>query len=246
MEGHGEMDMTVTDGPFLGRLFSGRGFTAVSHVFYMDVASLAQDLALGFLIAGALAAWVPNAFWQGLFFSSHPVVSAVWGPIIGPVIALLTFVCSVGNVPLAVVLWNGGISFGGVVAFIFGDLIILPILNIYRKYYGARMSLYLLGTSYAAMVLAGFAVEIVFQLLGLVPNHTFVAVFESRPAWNYTTVLDIAALLVCGVLGLRFLRTGGIDMLRMMEAPAGAGHEGHAMGHHDEHAHHHAHHEHHH
>src|SRR6267378_2951598 len=156
MEGHGEMDMSVTEGPFLTRLFSPRGLPAISHYFYMDVASVAQDLLLGFLIAGALAAWVPNSFWQALFISRDPTLGAIWGPIIGPVIAMLTFVCSVGNIPLAVVLWNGGISFGGVISFIFADLIIIPILNIYRKYYGARMSLYLLITSYVAMVLAGF------------------------------------------------------------------------------------------
>src|SRR5439155_16685799 len=113
MEGHGEMDMSVTGGSFSSRLFSDRGFTAISHVYYSDIASLAQDLVLGFLIAGALAAWVPNSFWQTLFASNNPTVAAVWGPFIGPVIAMLTFVCSVGNIPLAVVLWNGGIRFGG-------------------------------------------------------------------------------------------------------------------------------------
>src|SRR5437870_5882008 len=97
MEGHGEMDMSITDGPFLARLFSSRGFTAISHFFYMDLASLAQDLALGFLIAGALAAWVPNSFWQTLFIANNPTLGTVWGPIIGPVISLLSFVCSVGN-----------------------------------------------------------------------------------------------------------------------------------------------------
>src|SRR6202022_1309023 len=136
MEGHGEMDMSITGGPFLTRLFSGRGFTAISHYFYMDVASLWQDLLLGFLISGALAAWVPNSFWQALFVTNNPTAAAIWGPFIGPIISMLSFVCSVGNVPLAVVLWNGGISFGGVIAFIFADLIIVPILNIYRKYYG--------------------------------------------------------------------------------------------------------------
>src|SRR5437660_4079907 len=156
MEGHGEMDMSITDGPFLGRLFSARAFTAVSHYFYMDIASLWQDLLLGFLIAGALAAWVPNSFWQGLFLSGNPTLGAFWGPFIGPVISMLSFVCSVGNVPLAVVLWNGGISFGGVISFIFADLIILPILNIYRKYYGGPTALYLLAVSYAAIALAGF------------------------------------------------------------------------------------------
>jgi uncharacterized membrane protein YraQ (UPF0718 family)/YHS domain-containing protein len=217
MEGHGEMDMSITDGPFLGRLFSARAFTAISHYFYMDLASLGQDLLLGFLISGALAAWVPNSFWQVLFLTGNPGAAAIWGPVIGPVIAMLTFVCSVGNVPLAVVLWNGGISFGGVVAFIFGDLIIIPILSIYRRYYGGRMSLYLLGVSYAAMVLAGLVIELLFQALGLVPSHHFIAVFQARPEWNYTTFLDFGFIALAGILGWRFLRTGGPEMLRAME-----------------------------
>ncbi|TMF75975.1 MAG: permease [Chloroflexi bacterium] len=241
MEGHGEMDMSITDGPFLARLFSSRGFTAISHFFYMDLASLAQDLVLGFLIAGALAAWVPNSFWQTLFIANNPTLGTVWGPIIGPVISLLSFVCSVGNVPLAAVLWNGGISFGGVISFIFADLIIIPILDIYRRYYGGRMSLYLLGASYAAMVLAGLVIGGLFQLLGLVPAHHFIAAFQTPPSWNYTTFLDLAALALAGVLGWRFLRTGGREMLRAMEAPATPGHE---MVHHHDHEHH-DHHEHH-
>src|SRR5438309_5202401 len=196
MEGHGDMDMSLSGGPFMSRLFSGRALTAISHYFYMDIVSLWQDLVLGFLIAGALAAWVPNSLWQSLFVTSHPAISAVWGPIIGPVIAMLSFVCSVGNVPLAVVLWNGGISFGGVISFIFADLIILPILDIYRKYYGGRMSLYLLGVSYAAMVVAGLVIGTLFQVLGLVPAHHFVAVFQTHPEWNYTTFLNILFVLL--------------------------------------------------
>ena len=233
MEGHGEMDMSVTGGSFLNRLFSARGFTAVSHVFYSDIASIAQDLVLGFLIAGALAAWVPNSFWQTLFVSSDPTVAAVWGPIIGPVIAMLTFVCSVGNIPLAVVLWNGGISFGGVISFIFADLLIIPILNIYRKYYGGRMTLYLLVTSYGAMVLAGLVIGALFQVLGLVPTHHVIEAFQTRPSWNYTTFLDLAALGLALILGWRLVRTGGLEMLKAMETePTG----GHAMSHHDHHA----------
>ena len=237
MEGHGEMDMSISDGPFLRRLFSPRGFTSVSHLFYMDIASLWTDLLLGFLIAGALAAWVPNSFWQALFLSNNPTLGAVWGPIVGPIISLLSFVCSVGNVPLAVVLWNGGISFGGVIAFIFADLIIIPILDIYRKYYSGRVSLYLLGTSYVAMVVAGLVIGGLFQLFGLVPAHHFIAVFQTHPSWNYTTFLDLAALVVAGLLGWRFLRTGGIDMLRAMNSAPTAGHE---MVH-DHHEHHHHH-----
>jgi uncharacterized protein len=207
MEGHAEMHHSMSD-----RL------TAVSHFFYMDVASVAQDVVLGFLIAGALAAWVPNGFWQALFLTRDPTVGTFWGPVVGPVIALLSFVCSVGNVPLAVVLWNGGISFGGVISFIFADLLIIPILNIYRKYYGGRMSLYLLATSYLAMALAGFLIGWLFQVLGLVPAHHFIAAFQTAPSWNYTTFLDLAALALTAVLGWRFLTTGGMAMLRAMES----------------------------
>ena len=218
MEGHGDMDMSITGGPFLRRLLSARAFTAISHSFYMDVASLWQDLLLGFLIAGALGAWVPVRFWQAFFLTGHPVLATFWGPLVGPVISMLSFVCSVGNVPLAAVLWNGGISFGGVIAFIFADLIILPIVSIHRRYYGGRMSLYLLGVSYAAMALAGLLVELVFQALGLVPAHFQVTIAELRPGWNATTFLDIVFLVIAAVLGWRFLATGGPEMLRMMSA----------------------------
>ena len=224
MEGHGEMDMSITEGPFLARLFSPRAFTAISHYFYMDLYSLYVDLGLGFLIAGALAAWVPNSWWQSLFLTNHPGLNEFWGPLIGPVISMLSFVCSVGNVPLAVVLWNGGISFGGVISFIFADLLILPILNIYRKYYGARMSLYLLGVSYVAMALAGFLIGGAFQLLGLVPSNHHVAIFETQPAWNYTSFLDIVFLVLMAVMAWRFFTTGGPAMLRAMSQPGGGGH----------------------
>ena len=224
MEGHGEMDMSITDGPFLKRLFSGRGLTSISHNFWMDVTSVWTDIGLGLLIAGALAAWVPAAFWQSFFLTGHPVLSQIWGPLIGPVISLLSFVCSIGNVPLAAVLWNGGISFGGVIAFLFADLIVIPILDIYRKYYGGRMALYLLGVSYLAMALAGFAIGLLFQGLGFVPAHHQVTALFSPPALNYTSVLNVISLVVMGVLGWRFLRTGGVEMLQMMEMPS----QGHA------------------
>jgi hypothetical protein len=213
-EAHGEMDMSITDGPFLSRLFSPRAFTAIAHTFYMDLNALYIDIGLGFLIAGALAAWVPNSWWQAFFLTNHPALNAFWSPLIGPIISMLSFVCSVGNVPLAVVLWNGGISFGGVISFIFADLIILPIINIYRKYYGGRMSIYLLAVSYAAMALAGFLVGGAFQLLGLAPTNHHVTVFETQPTWNYTTFLDIAFLVLMAVMAWRFFTTGGLEMLR--------------------------------
>jgi len=213
-EAHADMDMSITDGPFLARLFSPRAFTAISHYFYMDLYALYVDIGVGFLIAGALAAWVPNSVWQAFFLTNNPTLNTFWGPLIGPVISMLSFVCSVGNVPLAVVLWNGGISFGGVISFIFADLIILPILNIYRKYYGGRMSLYLLAVSYVAMALAGFLIGAAFQFLGLAPTNHHITVFEASPAWNYTTFLDIAFLLLMAVLAWRFVTTGGVEMIR--------------------------------
>src|ERR687884_677421 len=169
MEGHAEMDMSVEpDGRSVWqRVRSPEGFTATANYFVMDWAAVARDVFGGLLIAGALAAWVPESFWHSLFFKSHHTLAKFWGPIIGPIVAIVSFVCSIGNVPLAAVLWNGGISFGGVMAFIFADLLILPILNIYRKYYGMKMTLFLLGTFYATMVAAGIVVEVVFGALGL-------------------------------------------------------------------------------
>jgi uncharacterized membrane protein YraQ (UPF0718 family) len=231
MEGHAEMDMSVGGGSILSRVRSSRGFTAISHSYVMDWASIWKDIALGLLIAGALAAWVPESFWQGFFLVDHPLLSKIWGPLIGPVVAMLSFVCSIGNVPLAAVLWNGGISFGGVAAFIFADLIILPILNIYRKYYGRRMSLFLLATFYTAMVAAGWIVEVLFQAFGLVPDERNAKMIEASVTWNYTTFLNIAFLALSAVLVVRFLRTGGPQMLRMMKTPAAAPastHGGHA------------------
>jgi uncharacterized membrane protein YraQ (UPF0718 family) len=228
MEGHAAMDMSLSGGSVLSRALSGRGFTAISHLYVMDWVSIWQDIALGLLISGALAAWVPQGFWTALFLSNDPTWSKIVGPLIGPVVAVLSFVCSVGNVPLAAVLWNGGISFGGVVAFLFADLIVLPILNIYRKYYGTRMAALLFGVFYVSMAAAGYIVEILFGLAGLVPQQRSALVLEAAVQWNYTTVLNILFLVLSAVLVWRFLRTGGPKMLRMMAAPASWPQHGHA------------------
>jgi len=169
MEGHAAMDMSVPGGGrFWRRLLSPKGFTATSHLYVMNWASVIFDIALGLVIAGCLAAWVPDSFWRHLFFTGHPLAAKLWGPLIGPAISVVAFVCSIGNVPLAAVLWNGGISFGGVVSFIFADLIIIPILLIYRKYYGTRMALRLFALFYATMVAAGYIIELLFAPLGLI------------------------------------------------------------------------------
>jgi len=238
MEGHAAMDMSVqSGGGFWRRLLSRDGYTAVSHIFVMEWAAVIRDIIIGLLIAGAIGAWVPDAFWRHLFLTGHPLAAALWGPVIGPVISVLSFVCSIGNVPLAGVLWNGGISFGGVTAFIFADLIIIPILIIYRKYYGTRMMLTVLGIFYATMVIAGYVVEFLFRGLGLVPAERTARVGVTGLEWNYTTVLNIVFLLVAAALLVRFYRSGARPMLKMMGGGPGehAHSDEHAHG--DEHAH---------
>ena len=229
MEGHAAMDMSVTEGPLLSRLLSAKALTAISHYFYMDVSSLWLDLVIGLLVAGALAAWVPSGVWSSVFLSSHPAAAKLVGPLVGPLVAVMSFVCSVGNAPLAAVLWGGGASFGGVIAFIFGDLIILPILDIYRRYYGLKAALALGLIFYAAMAAAGYAVEFAFGALRLVPARRSFAMIAVGFAWDATTWLNLALLGVAALLLWRFLTTGGPAMLRHMER----GHD---------HAHHHHHH----
>jgi len=234
MEGHAEMDMSVEQGgSWWRRLRSPAGFTATANYFVMDWAAVARDVFGGLLIAGALAAWVPNSFWSRLFLESHPTLAKVWGPLIGPFVAMLSFVCSIGNVPLAAVLWNGGISFGGVLSFIFADLIILPILDIYRRYYGPRMAVFILVTFYATMAAAGLAVELLFLALGIEFPPRTAKVELAHVSWNYTTYLNIVFLTIAATLVWRYFRRGGgIPMLRMMNTPLSAegGHE-HAHGH---------------
>jgi uncharacterized membrane protein YraQ (UPF0718 family) len=220
MEGHATMDMSVQGGSFWSKLFSPAGFTAVSNFFVMDWASVWLDIVLGLLIAGALAAWVPESFWRAFFLSGNPVAAGIEGPLVGPLVAVISFVCSVGNVPLAAVLWRGGISFGGVVSFIFADLIILPILDIYRKYYGWKVMAYILVTFYVTMALAGYIVEILFQTLGLVPQNRNIVAITEGIQWNYTTILNILFLILAAVLIIRFIRSGGLPMLRMMNQRA--------------------------
>jgi uncharacterized membrane protein YraQ (UPF0718 family) len=217
MEGHAEMDMAVTEGPLFRRMVSERGRTAISHYFVMNWVSLWQDIGGGLLIAGALAAWVPTEFWRAFFLTSHPVLATFWGPIVGPIVAILSFVCSVGNVPLAAVLWGGGSSFGGVIAFIFADLLVIPILDIYRKYYGIRMSVFLLATMYASMSAAALVIELVFRALGLVPVRLHISMMEASVRLNYTTILNLVFLAIALLLIVRFFRSGGPEMLRMMK-----------------------------
>jgi uncharacterized membrane protein YraQ (UPF0718 family)/YHS domain-containing protein len=173
--------------------FSLQGWSDVAHNFRGDWQMLWKELVGGFLIAGYVSL-LPKDFFNALFITN------AWAPlriienvIVGPLVAALAFVCSIGNIPLAAVLWSGGISFGGVIAFIFADLIIVPILNAYRKYYGARFAALLAGVMFGAMVIAALVVDGLFSLLGLVPIHrpSIDSVTERPVTWNYTSVLDV-------------------------------------------------------
>jgi len=239
MEGHAAMDMSVGgDGGFWQRLFSKAGITSVSQYFVMDWASVLRDIVVGLLIAGAFAAWVPRQWLQAVFFDSDPTLAFLLGPLIGPLIAVVSFVCSVGNVPLAAVLWNGGISFGGVISFIFADLIIVPIILIYRKYYGIKAAFRITGIFYLAMAVAGYVVELIFTPLHLVPRDRTLTIVDASVSWNYTTWLNIVFLAVAALLVVVFFRSGSGGMLRMMGGSPDAAHEHeHEQQHQQEHQH---------
>ena len=226
MEGHAAMDMSVSEGTLLEKIFSAKGFTAISHLFVMNWASVIRDVVLGLLIAGALAAWVPATFWTSFFLTGDPRLAFFWGPLVGPIVSVVSFVCSIGNVPLAAVLWNSGISFGGVISFVFADLIILPILSIKRRYYGTWMTVFVFGTFYVAMALAGLVVELLFSALGIIPQARSALVVEPSLSLNYTTVLNVLFLLLAAALLLRAWRTGGFAMLALMDGKAAHTHTG--------------------
>jgi uncharacterized membrane protein YraQ (UPF0718 family)/YHS domain-containing protein len=165
-----------------------------------DLTMLRRELIVGYLIAGFLAILVPVHVWNAVFLHGHGFWTSLENVIVGPFIAIISFVCSIGNVPLAAALWHGGISFGGVIAFIFADLITLPLLLIYRKYYGRRMALRLLLWFWAVMALAGLAVEGLFSATGLIPGSRPHNIVTTSFQWNYTTFLNIIFLMVAAYL----------------------------------------------
>lgn len=197
--GHGE----------IGNTQSGK-IRAVADAFAMDWGMMWKEMAIGFVIAGLLAVLVPNGAWRAIFLthSGTPALRLVENAIVGPLIAVASFVCSIGNVPLASILWSGGISFGGVIAFIYADLIIVPLIIIYGKYYGRRAAVYITGVLFVSMVVAGLIVDGLFSALHLIPigPRPASAISHAQFAWNYTSWLDIVAL--AAALGLAFIHYG--------------------------------------
>ena len=165
-----------------------------------DLTMLRRELVIGYTVAGFLAVLVPTSVWQAVFISGHGFWTSVENAIVGPFIAIISFVCSIGNVPLAAALWSGGISFGGVIAFIFADLIAFPLLLIYRRYYGTRLMLRMLVVFWALMSTAGLLTELLFRAAGLVPTVRPTTMAPAHFSWNYTTYLNLVFLALFGVL----------------------------------------------
>lgn len=184
------------------------GWATAAGYMISDLTMLRREIVAGFLIAGFLAALVPASVWNLLFLTDHGVWSSIENVLLGPLLALLSFVCSVGNVPLAAALWHGGISFGGVVSFVFADLVTIPLLLIYRRYYGGRITLRLLGVFWVVMSASGLATEYLFKAVGLVPMRHPVTITGGGVALNYTTILNILALGVFGYLYWLYRRHG--------------------------------------
>ncbi len=181
--------------PLRERIRTRAGWSDAAGYTISDLTMLRKELVIGFLVAGFATVLVPTWVWQSLFLTGHGFPSSLENVALGPLLAILAFVCSIGNVPLAAALWVGGISFGGVISFVFADLITLPLLFIYRRYYGTRLTLRLLAVFWVVMSAAGLAVEYLFGALGLVPATRPQLVAMEGVRWNYTTVLNIIALL---------------------------------------------------
>ncbi len=217
MEGHASMDMSINSKePLLKRIFSQQGRTAISHYFFMDWASLWPDIVVGIFIAGILSVVVPDSLWAILFVKDNYQMAQWVGPLVGPLIAVLSFVCSIGNVPMAAVLWQQGMSFGGVLSFLFADLLVLPLLDIYRKYYGLKMAGFLAISFYISMVVAAYFCQWLFLKMGIYPVHSSEMVVTHGAVFYYTSVLNIIAIVFAGSLFRRFYKTGGMSMLAQM------------------------------
>jgi hypothetical protein len=181
-----------------------------------DATMLWRELLIGYVVAGFLTVVVSDDVWNDVFFTGHGFWTTLQNVIVGPFIAIVSFVCSIGNVPMAAALWHGGISFGGVIAFIFGDLITIPLLLIYRKYYGGRLALRMLVWFWAVMSLAGLVTELLFDAAGLIPHDRSQTMIETSFSWNYTTFLNIAFLAIAGYLywlSRNRARLGGSDLV---------------------------------
>ncbi|HEY3207554.1 MAG TPA: permease [Gaiellaceae bacterium] len=210
------------------RLLSLDAWSDVAHNFRSDWEMLWKEIAAGFVIAGFIAL-LPMDFFNGLFVTGAPwPLQLAENVVLGPIVAVLSFVCSIGNVPLAAVLWAGGISFAGVIAFIYADLIIIPIVIAYTKYYGTAITIRLVAIMFAAMIVAALAIDGIFSAVGLVPSHrpSIDSITSRGIEWNYTTALNIVFLAVAAALLTLTVRGGARRRALALE------HAGHHHHHH--------------
>ncbi len=177
-----------------------------------DLTMVRTELVVGFIVAGLADTLIPISWWHHLFLSGHGVLSTLENVILGPVIAFISFVCSVGNVPLGAALWNSGISFGGTISFIFADLVALPLVLIYKKFYGTKLSLKLVAVFWFTMSLSGFLTEKIFDLASTLPKHHALVAHASRIGNNFTSWMNLVALLLSiAIIALYLTRNKGED-----------------------------------
>jgi uncharacterized membrane protein YraQ (UPF0718 family)/YHS domain-containing protein len=186
--------------PWRVRLRSTAGWADAAGYTMGDLKMLRKELVIGYTVAGFLAILVPTSTWNEVFLHGHGFWTTLENAIVGPIIAFISFVCSIGNVPMAAALWHGGISFGGVISFIFADLVALPLVLIYRKFYGTKLSFQLVAVFWGVMTAAGLAVEGIFYAAGQIPSSRPAEIVHTGFEWNYTTLLNIFFLGVFGVL----------------------------------------------
>ncbi|MDQ1397115.1 MAG: uncharacterized protein QOG64_2374, partial [Acidimicrobiaceae bacterium] len=182
--------------PWAEKLRSPAAWSDAASYTMADLTMLRKELVIGYLVAGVLAVVVPMQAWNDVFLTGHGFWTSLENVIVGPFIAFISFVCSVGNVPMAAALWHGGISFGGVISFIFADLIALPLVLIYRKFYGPKLTWRLFGLFWLVMAAAGLIVEGLFAVLHLIPKTRPDEIVHTGFQWNYTTYLNIVFLAV--------------------------------------------------
>jgi uncharacterized membrane protein YraQ (UPF0718 family)/YHS domain-containing protein len=226
--------------PWGRKLRSKAAWADSASYTFADINMLRKELVIGYLVAGFLTVLVPAHIWNDVFLKGHGFWTSLENVVVGPFIAVISFVCSIGNVPMAAALWKGGISFGGVISFVFADLIALPLVLIYRKYYGNRLTVRLFVWFYVVMAAAGLIVEGLFSVTGGIPSSRPGEIVTTHFAWNYTTFLNIAGLGTFAVLYFLYRsreRLGGghgyaIDPVCGMQvqtanAPARTAHDGH-------------------
>ncbi|HVW81291.1 MAG TPA: permease [Mycobacteriales bacterium] len=173
---------------------------AAARYTIADLTMLRREIVIGFVFAGFLAVGVPARVWASVFVTGHGAWTAIENAVVGPVGAAVSFVCSIGNVPLAAALWQRGVSFGGVIAFVFADLLSLPLILIYRKLYGGKLTVRLVATLWLAMSLAGLATDVLMHAVGGIPHRPRHLIAPEHFAWDATTVLNIVAIIVLGLV----------------------------------------------